>query len=419
MPLNWTAADADYCAARVMEWADALARHSDDADGLTCTYLSPAHRATATLLAGWMREAGFVVREDALGNVIGRYAGTEAARIGCVATGSHYDTVRNGGRYDGRLGILLPLAIVDRLNARGERFACDLELVAFSEEEGVRFGSSFLGSSAYAGHFDPDLLAVTDSNGASIGEVLTSAGFDLAAIPSAAVDPRDVRQFFEVHIEQGPVLLDRGLALGVVQAIAGGVRRRVNITGLASHAGTTPMDMRHDAACAAAELTLFVERRCSGVPGLVGTVGMLDVPQGSINVIPGRCVMSLDVRSGNDAERDAALADIDGEIARIAQARGVQFAQEELMRKPAQACDATAQSRWSQALSKVGVAPLGLPSGAGHDAMMVARAMPVSMLFVRCGNGGISHHPSEIVDAADVALAASATVAFIASTAAA
>jgi N-carbamoyl-L-amino-acid hydrolase len=400
---------------RVLRWADALAQHSDHPEHLTCAYMTPAHRAVAAMLAAWMSEAGFDdVRHDAVGNVIGRYRaapGQGTPRL--VATGSHYDTVRNGGRYDGRLGILLPIAIVADLHARGRRLPFDFEVVGFAEEEGLRFGGSFLGSSAYVGRFDPAALDLTDADGIAMRDALRDAGFDPARAGADAADTSRLAHYFETHIEQGPVLLNRGLAVGVVGAIAGSVRRLLTLHGQAGHAGTTPMDLRHDAACAAAEIILAVEQRCGRTEGLVGTVGRLEVPDGSINVIPGCCRLSLDVRAADDTVRDSALADIDAEIAAICQRRGVRHAMEEIMRVPATPCAPAQRALWSAAIAAHGVPVHELPSGAGHDAMMVANVAPVSMLFVRCGNGGVSHNPLETVSGEDVVLAGQVVEGFL------
>ncbi|MDQ2186269.1 allantoate amidohydrolase [Alcaligenaceae bacterium A4P071] len=402
-------------AANVMRWADVLAAHSDHPDHLTCTYMTPAHRAVAHQLAQWMREAGFdAVRHDPVGNVIGCYrANPEVEHPAAVVTGSHYDTVRNGGRYDGRLGILLPIAIVADLHARGERLPYDFEVVAFAEEEGVRYGSTFLGSSAFIGTFDFALLDRVDVNGVPMRDAIAGAGLNPADIAASSVNAERVQHYFEVHIEQGPVLLDRGLPVGVVSAIAGSVRRLITLTGLAGHAGTTPMTMRRDAAAAAAEIVLFVESRCNQVPGLVGTVGQLEVPGGSINVIPGACRFSIDVRSGDDAVRDAALADIAAAIDAICTRRGIAWTSEEIMRAPASPCADAQRSAWADAIAAEGVEVLTLPSGAGHDAMCVADIASTSMLFVRCGNGGISHNPLEIVTVDDVRIAAQVVERFL------
>jgi len=400
---------------RVMAWADALTRWSDHDDNLTCTYLTPAHRATAEQIAQWMREAGFdTVRHDAVGNVVGRYhAAPGATAPHLVATGSHYDTVRNGGRYDGRLGILLPIAVVAELSRRNERLPYDFEVIGFAEEAGVRYGTTFLGSSAYIGQFDPARLDLPDAEGVPMREAIVQAGLDPDAIAEAAADPRALRHFFEVHIEQGPVLLQAGLPLGVVTSIAGCVRRRLRLTGQAGHAGTTPMHMRRDAACAAAEIALYVEARCGRADSLVGTVGVLEVPSGSTNVIPGACRMTLDVRAADDATRDAALADIEQKIQEICARRGIEWQSEELMRVPASPCAPAHRALWREVLAAQGHTVLELPSGAGHDAMLLGRAVPMSMLFVRCGNGGISHNPLETMTAEDAELAGRAVEQFL------
>jgi hydantoinase/carbamoylase family amidase len=402
-------------AARVMEWADLLARHSDAEQGLTCLFMSSAHRAVAEQLAAWMREAGFDdVRHDDIGNVVARYRADPAyPQPGLVCTGSHYDTVNNGGRYDGRLGILLPIAMVAALHEQGRRLPYDLEVVAFAEEEGVRFGGTFLGSSAYAGRFDQGVLDVRDAEGVTMREAIRAAGLQPEAIGAAAADVSRIRHYFEVHIEQGPVLLDRGLAVGVVSSIAGSVRRLFTLTGQAGHAGTTPMGLRRDAACAAAEIILYVEERCSREPGLVGTVGRLEVPRGSVNVIPGACQFSLDVRAPDDAQRDAAVADIMQAIEDICARRKVRVAHEETMRAAAAPCAPAERGLWAEAIAALSLPVLELPSGAGHDAMMMAKVTPMSMLFVRCGNGGISHNPLEIVALEDVQVAAGVLAGFL------
>ncbi|MBO9357586.1 allantoate amidohydrolase [Bordetella petrii] len=399
----------------VMAHAEALSRWSDHPGNLTCTYLTPAHRATARQLEDWMREAGFdTVRQDAVGNVIGRYRADPAvADPQLVATGSHYDTVRNGGKYDGRLGILLPVAVVARLHRRGVRLPFDFEVIGFAEEEGVRYGGSFLGSSAYIGQFDPAQLDKRDADGVALRQAMRDAGLDPAQAAAQAADPR-LSHYFEVHIEQGPVLHQRGLPLGVVTSIAGCVRRRLVLAGAAGHAGTTPMDLRRDAACAAAEIVLAVETRCRQTPGLVGTVGMLQVPDGSINVIPGACHLTLDIRAAHDADRDRALADIEARCREICARRDIDYTAEELMRVPASPCSPAHQALWRRAVAAQELPVAELPSGAGHDAMLLGRVVPVSMLFVRCGNGGVSHNPQEIMTAADAQLAGQAVAEFLA-----
>ncbi|WUR14414.1 allantoate amidohydrolase [[Empedobacter] haloabium] len=397
---------------RIMQWAEELAQWSDDADGLTCAYLTQAHRRTATQLAEWMRAAGMQVTIDAVGNVVGRYP-CDAPEAKTLITGSHYDTVRNGGKYDGRLGILLPLAIVHELHARGEKLPHHLEVIGFAEEEGVRFRSTFLGSNAVAGRFDMDLLEAADAAGVTMRDALVAAGHDPAAIPAIARDPAGVLAYVEVHIEQGPVLLERGLPLGVVTAIAGSSRYLVELTGLASHAGTTPMTMRQDAAAAAAEIVLLVEQRCGGVPALVGTVGQLQVPSGSVNVVPGACRLSLDIRAADDAVRLAAVDDILRGIEAICARRRIEFALEPIVQAAAAPCAPWLMDQLGAAVERQGLPRFDLLSGAGHDAMAMAALTDVAMLFTRCGNGGISHNPLETMTADDADLAAQVLLDFL------
>lgn len=398
--------------ATVMDWCETLGAISDSDAHLTCAYMTPAHQRSAALIAEWMRASGMTVHIDAVGNVVGRYA---AAHPGAqtLVTGSHYDTVRNGGKYDGRLGILLPLALVAQLHARGERLPYHLDVIAFAEEEGVRFRSTFLGSSAVAGGFDLALLDAVDADGVLLRDALLAAGHDPAAIPAIARDPASLLGFVEVHIEQGPVLLERGLALGVVSAIAGSSRYVVELKGVASHAGTTPMGMRHDAAAAAAEIVLLVESRCSGPASLVGTVGQLEVPAGSVNVVAGACHLSLDIRAADDATRLAAVDDILAGIGAICARRGIGEKLVKLLEIDAVPCAPRLMDQLGRAVERAGLPRFDLPSGAGHDAMRMARLTDVAMLFVRCGNGGISHNPLETMTADDADLAGAVLLDFL------
>ena len=383
-----------------------LAAFSESDDALTCSYLTAAHRATAARIREFMLAAGLSVHSDAVGNIVGRLPGADpAARA--VLTGSHDDTVINAGKYDGRLGILLPIAVAAKLRRDGVTLPFPLEIIAFAEEEGVRFKSTFLGSRAVAGHFEVKALDSTDADGLSMRQVMGDAGLDVAQIPAVARDAQQVACFVEVHIEQGPVLLDAGVPVGVVTSIAGCRRSIVSVEGLAGHAGTVPMPLRHDAAAAAAEMVLAVEKRCSGEAGLVGTVGRFTVLGGAINVIPGRCEFSIDVRSGSDAERDAAYQDIGAEFKRIAERRGVKVTQLEVLKAASAPCSPALQDAWAASVERVTHdAARRLPSGAGHDAMMMANLTEIGMLFVRCGNGGISHNPAETLSAADAETAA-------------
>ncbi|MEW6760338.1 MAG: allantoate amidohydrolase [Pseudomonadota bacterium] len=397
---------------RVMDWAETLGAISDTEEGLTCAYMTPAHLRTASQLAEWMRAAGMDTHIDAVGNVVGRYAAAQAdARV--LMTGSHYDTVRNGGKYDGRLGILLPIALVQYLNERGERLPFHLEVVGFAEEEGVRYRGTFLGSSAITGHFDAALLEQRDADGVSMRSALEAVGHGPSAISAIARSPDSLLGFVEVHIEQGPVLLQRGLPVGVVTAIAGSSRYLVELGGVASHAGTTPMDMRRDAAAAAAEIVLLVEARCSGRGSLVGTVGQLEVPSGSVNVIPGQCRLSLDIRAAVDAERLAAVDDILAGISAICARRGIGEKLWKLVEADAAPCSPRLMDMLGAAIEEAGLPRFDLLSGAGHDAMEMAKITEVAMLFARCGNGGISHNPLETMTADDAEVAGEVLLGFL------
>ena len=401
--------------ADAMAMLETLASYSEQPDALTCSYLSAPHQLTAARLREWMLAAGLQVHVDAVGNVIGRWhCGRSDAKT--LMVGSHYDTVVNGGKYDGRLGIVLPIVVARQLRQRGVVLPFDLEILAFGDEEGVRFKTTFIGSSAVAGQFDARILDNVDAAGISMRAALQQAGFDPNAIPALARDPQRQLGYVEIHIEQGPVLLDAGEALGVVTGIAGSVRYLVTLTGLAGHAGTVPMSLRHDAAAAAAEIILAVERRCAATPGVVGTVGQLSVPNGAINVIPGRCELSIDMRAAADATRDAAVDDVLAAIDDIARRRGVRIELNRVLRAAAAPCTGAMQARLARSITRVtGKQPRHLPSGAGHDAMKLAAITDIGMLFVRCGNGGISHHPDESLDERDAALAAAAFADFLSS----
>ncbi|AMO22410.1 hypothetical protein GCM10027034_27610 [Ramlibacter solisilvae] len=399
---------------QVWDWQEALAAFSDpgfrEKGQLTVTYLTEAHRAAAARIAQDMRDCGFdEVGIDAVGNVVGRYrARTEDARL--LLTGSHYDTVRNGGRYDGRLGIFTPMACVRELARTQRRLPFGIEVVAFSEEEGQRYKATFLGSGALNGQFDPAWLEQKDAGGVTMREAMHEAGLPatLEAIAALRRDPARYLGFVEVHIEQGPVLNEIDLPLGIVTSINGGVRYQCEVTGMASHAGTTPMDRRRDAAVAVAELALFIEQRAARDGDSVGTIGMLEVPGGSINVIPGRCRFSLDLRAPNDAQRDALVAEVLAELDAICARRGVHATVEPTMRAAAAPSDRAWQQRWERAVQALGVPLHRMPSGAGHDAMKLHEVMPQAMLFVRGQNGGISHNPLESTTADDMQLAVQA-----------
>jgi len=397
----------------ILDWAEQLAQHSDpgyaERGELTVTYLTDAHRACAKRLSHWMREdCGFdEVGIDAVGNVVGVYHGNDrdAKRL---LTGSHYDTVRNGGRYDGRLGIFVPMACVRELKRAGQRLPFGIEVVGFAEEEGQRYKAVFLGSGALTGHFDPRWLEQTDADGVPMRDAMQRAGLTNADISKLKRDVRRYLGFVEVHIEQGPVLNELDMPLGIVTSINGSVRYLCEISGMASHAGTTPMAMRRDAAVAAAELVLYVEQRASREPHLVGTVGMLEVPSGSINVVPGRCKFSLDIRATSDAVRDACERDVLARLHEICERRGLTCTAEETIRAAAAPSAPAWQARWERAVQSLGLPLVRLPSGAGHDAMKLHEVMPQAMLFQRGLNAGISHNPLEAITNDDTELSVSA-----------
>ena len=389
--------------------AVSLSRHSDSPEHYTRLYLTPAHQAAAKQLQAWMVEAGMNVRVDSVGNVIGRY---EAAQPGAktLLMGSHFDSVRNGGRFDGILGILVPIACVAELHQRGERLPVAIEVAAFADEEGARYATGFLSSRAIIGQFDRSWLDRRDADGVSMREAMRGAGLDPEAAGRDPVDLERLAGYFELHIEQGPVLLDAGLPLGVVTTISGGNRHSFKVRGEAGHAGTVPMSRRHDALAAAAEMVLEIEWRCSAVPALVGTVGILELHAGSGNVIPGLVDFSLDIRAGDDATRIAAENDIFAACDAIAQRRGVAVEYTRHSESSVVACSPRMQDLVAASVAAVGVEPRRMPSGAGHDAMMLARVCDAGMMFVRCGAGGVSHNPAETVAAEDAQLATRAVL---------
>jgi N-carbamoyl-L-amino-acid hydrolase len=396
----------------VWDWQEELSAFSDpgyaEKGQLTVTYLTDAHRACAQFIVQQMQASGFDdVRIDAVGNVVGRYlAATPTAKT--LMTGSHYDTVRNGGKYDGRLGIFTPMACVRELHRQHKRLPFHFEVIAFAEEEGQRYKATFLGSGALIGDFKPEWLDQQDADGIKMRVAMAHAGLKVEDIPKLQRNPADYLGFVEVHIEQGPVLNELDLPLGIVTSINGGVRMQCEISGTASHAGTTPMNRRADAAVALAELALYVEQRALKDGDSVATIGMLQVPNGSVNVVPGRCLFSLDMRAPNNTQRDALVADILAELQRICERRGVQSKAEETMRAAAAPSAPAWQARWEAATAALGAPLYRMPSGAGHDAMKLHEVMPQAMLFVRGQNSGISHNPLESSTSDDMQLAVDA-----------
>ncbi len=401
----------------VWDWHEDLAQFSDpgyrEKGQLTVTYLTDAHRACAAHLKAQMLDLGFdEVRIDAVGNVVGRYLSSKATAQ-TLMTGSHFDTVRNGGKYDGRLGIFVPMACVRELKARNKRLPFHLEVIGFAEEEGQRYKATFLGSGALIGQFNTAWLDQKDADGITMREAMAHAGLNVNDISGLLRYPDQYLGFVEVHIEQGPVLNELDLPLGVVTSINGSVRMLGEVTGTACHAGTTPMDRRSDAACAVAELMLAVERRAAQDGDSVGTVGLLTVPNGSINVVPGRCQFSLDLRAPTDPQRDALVRDVLQVVKDICDRRRVHCALEETMRAAAAPSALPWQQRWEQAVSSLGVPLHRMTSGAGHDAMKLHEVMPQAMLFVRGQNSGISHNPLESTTSDDMQLAVEAFITLV------
>jgi allantoate deiminase len=383
----------------VLERCDRLAEISEQPDLLVRRYATPAMRQANDLVAGWMQEAGLEVREDAAGNLLGRREGDGPRTL---VLGSHLDTVLDAGRYDGPLGVVAAIAVAERL--RDARLPFALEVVGFADEEGLRFGNAFLGSSAMAGTFAPAWLTLADSGGTTLADALRAFGGDPFAVPSAARDPGELIAYCELHIEQGPVLERHGVPLGVVTAITGQSHAEVRFTGEAGHAGTVPMEARRDALAAAAEWVLAVEALARERDPLVATVGRLGVKPGARNVIPGEVRMTLDVRHGSDAVRREAVEALRAEADRVATARRVELRWRSRGEVAAVPTSPELRERLEQAVAAAGVPVERLPSGAGHDGVAMSAVAPVAMLFVRCA-GGVSHNPAESVAEEDVAVA--------------
>jgi allantoate deiminase len=394
----------------LLERADALAAITETPPALTRSYLTPEHKRASELVLGWMRAAGMKAALDAAGNVAGRYEGAKPGRP-CLLLGSHLDTVRDAGKYDGILGVLTAIACVDALNRAGERLPFAIEVIGFGDEEGVRFGGTLIGSRAIAGAFDPALLQLRDAAGISLAEAYRAFGLDPARIAALAKKPEDVLAYVELHIEQGPRLESEGLPVGVVTAIAGFTRLAVEIVGTAGHAGTVPMKGRRDALAAAAECILAVERR-GGAPGLVATVGKIEAAPGAINVIPGAARFAVDMRSADDALREAAIAELTAELRAIAARRGVGLEIRGTQFSRAASCAPWLMDRLGAAVKAEGLPEFQLMSGAGHDGMALIRIADIGMLFVRCARG-ISHNPAEAITAEDAEIGARVLLRFI------
>ena len=396
---------------QIMARCDALAELTEEPGQLTRTFGSAMHRRALERIAGWMEAAGMHTRHDAAGNLIGRYEGLEPG-LPALMMGSHQDTVRNGGRYDGMLGIVAPITAVGLLHAAGERLPFAVEVIAFTDEEGVRFETTLLGSKAVTGALGPELLATRDAAGITVAEAMREFGAAPERIGDAAYPPEALLGFVETHIEQGPQLERADRPLGVVTAIAGGARLEFHLTGTAGHAGTVPMDQRRDAVSGAAEAILALERYCRDAGDVVGTVGRIHAEPGAINVIPGAAVFTADIRAPADDRRATAVAAIEEQIESIATARGLGCTIRRLYEADGCQCDPQLVRTLSSAVAAEGSEPLHLYSGAGHDAMAMAAITPVAMLFVRC-RGGLSHHPDEAITAADADITARVLARFL------
>jgi allantoate deiminase len=394
----------NHLAKEILERCDTLSTFSESPGNLTRLFLSPPMHDVHKAVRGWMEEAEMRVHTDAIGNIIGHYpAQVEDAKT--LLIGSHLDTVKNAGKYDGMLGVLMGIAAVKALG--GERLPFAVDVIGFSEEEGVRFGKPFFGSRAVIGEFEENWLELTDSSGLTLREAIQTFGLNPAEISRAAYSKESVLGYLELHIEQGPKLATLEQPLGIVSALVGATRASLTFTGKAGHAGTTPMDLRQDALAGAAEVVLGTERYAKSVDGLVATVGQISIQPGAINVIPGEVIISLDIRHGEDSVRHQAVEYLKKKATEIAAARNLQVCYKELLDQPAVPMD----TRFRSLLKQVTNTP-ELVSGAGHDAMILAPFTPSAMLFVRSPNG-ISHHPDEMVLEEDVAAGLEAVVNFL------
>ncbi|TME04472.1 MAG: allantoate amidohydrolase [Chloroflexi bacterium] len=385
----------------VMERCDLLATCSEDPGRITRPFASDAMRRAQNYVHEWMRRAGMQVRRDSIGNLRGRY---EGAGPSALLIGSHLDSVRDAGKYDGPLGVLVAIAAVQRLHDANRRLPFAIEVLAFADEEGLRYGSTYLGSRALAGQVEARDLALTDADGITMASAIESFGGDPARVANDRRPSDDLLGYCEVHIEQGPILEARGLPVGIVSAIAGQSRFEIAFSGEAGHAGTVPMDRRRDALTAAAEIVLAVEAMAATQEGLVATVGKLEVEPGAANVIPGRAVFSLDVRHADDNVRARVAEALLARARETARRRKLSVEARAVSSNPAVRCAPRLVNLLTQAVKECRQQPVQLTSGAGHDAVVMSSLTDVGMLFVRC-KGGISHNPAELVTTADVGVA--------------
>ena len=379
---------------------DKLAAISETPEHLARIFLTKEHRAAADLMLDWMRSAGMRAHLDAIGNVCGRYEG-ERPGLPCLMLGSHYDTVRDAGKWDGPLGLITAISCVADLHKRGRRLPFAIEVIGFADEEGVRFASTLLGSRAVAGTFVESVLGTRDAAGISMRDALTQFGLDPHHIGAAARVRSELLAYIELHIEQGPVLEAQNLSVGVVTAIAGATRLAASLTGMAGHAGTVPMRLRRDALAGAAECIVAIEDFCkTDEGGLVGTVGYIHAAPGATNVIPGQVSFTMDIRASTDAHRKLAVADIVRQIEAIAKRRNLSLQLDVTHENRTVPCAPWLRAQVAEAIASEGFRVFELPSGAGHDGMAMIDIADVGMIFVRC-RGGVSHHPDEHVELAD------------------
>jgi allantoate deiminase len=379
---------------------DRLGAVSESSNSLTRIFLSPEHRAAADLIMAWMGEAGMHAHLDAIGNVCGRYEGDRPG-LPCLMLGSHYDTVRDAGKWDGPLGLITAISCVTDLHRRGRRMPFAIEVTGFADEEGVRFASTLLGSRTVAGTFSESVLRTKDAAGISMREALVQFGLDPDHIGAAARVRGELLAYIELHIEQGPVLEARNVPVGVVTAIAGATRLSARLTGMAGHAGTVPMALRRDALAGAAECIARIEESCrADEGGLVGTVGYIQATPGATNVIPGQAHFTIDLRAPTDIHRKRAMADIVRQIEAIARRRNLALQLDVTHENRTVPCAPWLKAQVAEAVAAEGYPVFELPSGAGHDGMAMVDIADIAMIFVRC-RGGISHHPDEHVEIAD------------------
>ena len=397
----------------VMQRCDILGTYSEEPHRLTRQFASPAMYKANQLVGQWMHNAGMSVQQDAVGNIIGRYEGHSSglhdspnAVTKTLLLGSHLDTVRDAGKYDGPLGVMIALACVERLHTRQERLPFAIEVLGFADEEGLRYHNAYIGSKAMTGTFDLDALALIDADGIPMRQAIQEFGGnpDPGILRTARWQRDQLLAYCEVHIEQGPVLEAQNLPVGVVSAISGQKRISVRFTGEAGHAGTVPMSLRHDALCAAAEFVLAVETLTRKLPELVATVGQVNVQPGASNVIPGDVLLSLDVRHHDDSVCEEACQQLKERAQQIGRSRNVSSQWQLLQEHPSVPCSTRITKLLAQAIENVHYPVLSIASGAGHDGVTISNLTDIGMLFVRC-RGGISHNPAESVTAEDVAVA--------------